>query len=68
MPKNSNIHMVGLAAVCWEIWQARNNVCFEKKRIRSPTEIICSTSPFLKYWAGLQKEEGKATLEAGVKP
>jgi hypothetical protein len=44
----------------------RNNVCFEKKKVRSPTEIICSTSAFLKYWAGLQNEEGKILLEAGA--
>jgi hypothetical protein len=66
MPKNSNIHMVGLAASCWAIWQARNNACFQRKIIRYPTEIICSISSFLKYWAGLQKEEGKAVLEAGA--
>jgi hypothetical protein len=44
----------------------RNNVCFERKKIRSPTEIICSASAFLKYWAGLQDEEGKTLLEAGA--
>jgi hypothetical protein len=29
-------------------------------------QIICSTSAFLKYWAGLQNEEGKILLEAGA--
>jgi hypothetical protein len=58
--------MVGLAAICRAIWQARNNVCFERKKIRSPTEITWSTSSFLKYWAGLQKEEGRDMLEAGA--
>jgi hypothetical protein len=66
MSKNPNIHMVGLVANCWAIWQARNNACFERKKTRSPTEIICSISSFLKYWAGLQKEKGKAMLEAGA--
>jgi hypothetical protein len=66
VPRNSSFHMVGLAAFCWAIWLARNNVCFEKKKIRSPTEIICSASAFLKYWARLQKEVGKTMLEAGA--
>jgi hypothetical protein len=66
MPKSPSIHMVGLAASCWAIWQARYNACFEKKKTRSPTEIICSISSFLKYWADLQKEGGKAMLEAGA--
>jgi hypothetical protein len=28
--------------------------------------LICSTSAFLKYWAGLQDEEGKILLETGA--
>jgi hypothetical protein len=66
MPKNTNLHMVELAAICWAIWQSRNNICFEKKKIRSPTEIICMASSFLKYWVGLQKEEEKIILEEGA--
>nr|TKW33031.1 hypothetical protein SEVIR_2G206300v2 [Setaria viridis] len=58
--------MVGLAAVCWAIWKARNSVCFDKKIIRSPTEIICSASLFLIYWAELQKEEDRMKLEEGA--
>jgi hypothetical protein len=65
-PANRNLHTVGLAAICWALWQARNLVCFEKKKIRSPTEIICRASSFLIYWAGLQQEEAKAILEVGA--
>ena len=31
MGQGGKYHMVGLAAVCWALWRARNNVCFEKK-------------------------------------
>jgi len=48
---SKQFHMVGLAAICWAIWKARNNICFEKKIIRS-TEIVCSVISFLNYWAG----------------
>ena len=58
--------MIGLAAICWAIWTTRNNSCFEKKSIRSPTEIVCSTSSFLKYWAGLQAGQNKEELEKGA--
>jgi len=27
--------MVRLAAVCWALWKTRNNLCFEKKMIKS---------------------------------
>jgi len=57
---------VGLAAICWAIWKARNNICFEKKLISSPTEKICSASSFISYWAGLQDESGREELEAGA--
>jgi hypothetical protein len=35
-----NIHVDGVAAVCWAFWKLRNMACFQKKLIRSPTEII----------------------------
>ncbi|KAG2597542.1 hypothetical protein PVAP13_5KG374614 [Panicum virgatum] len=53
----------GLAAICWAIWISRNKSCFEKKLINSPTEILCSASSFLKYWAGLQVGQNKEELE-----
>ena len=59
-------HMVGLAAICWSIWRSRNNVCFEKKKIRSPTEIICLASSFIVFWTELQKAENPNSLVAGA--
>jgi hypothetical protein len=53
MLKNSKFYIAGLAAICWAIWQVRNNVCFERRKIRFHIEIISSTSSFLKYWAGM---------------
>jgi hypothetical protein len=58
--------MVCFAAICWAIWKSRNATCFERKIIRSPTEIVCLATLFLLYWAGLQKEEDKGALEMGA--
>jgi hypothetical protein len=33
-----------------------------KKLIKSPAEIICYACSFLRYWAGLQKENDKAVI------
>jgi len=66
MPTGSKFHMVGLAAICWAIWRAHNNICFEKKLIRSPTEIVCLASSFLVFWAELQNVADWAILEAGA--
>jgi hypothetical protein len=66
MANGSIFHMVGLAAVVWAIWRARNNICFEKKFIRSPTEIICSALSFILFWAELQGADNRAILEAGA--
>jgi hypothetical protein len=60
------MHAVGLAAVCWEIWHSRNAVCFENKRIKSPTEIVCMICSFLTYWAGLLNEELKTQVIQGA--
>jgi hypothetical protein len=66
MPRNKKVYMVGLSAICWALWRACNAVCFEKKKIGSPTEIICSAASYITYWAGLQKDETKAELEMGA--
>ena len=66
LPAGKQFYMPGLAAICWGLWIARNSVCFEKKIIRSPTEIICSTCSFLSFWADLQKQEDQDKLKEGV--
>ena len=58
--------MVGLAAVFWALWKGRNNVCSEKKRTKSPTEIISSLRLFISYWAGLHNPESCNELEQGA--
>lgn len=55
MPNDRKFHVVGLSAVCWAIWKLRNRACFEKKLIRSPTEIICYACVFIKFWARFTK-------------
>jgi hypothetical protein len=62
---NKRIHL-GLSAICWAIWKIRNAIHFEKKQVKSPTEIICLASSFLTYWAGLPKAIDKQALEAGA--
>jgi hypothetical protein len=63
---NKKIHYVGLSAICWPVWKTRKAIHFEKKQIKSPTEIICLASSFLTYWAGLSKEIDKQVLAAGA--
>jgi hypothetical protein len=58
--------MVCLAAICWAMWKSRNAIYFEKKIIRSPTEIICLAASFMSYWAGLQKGGDKEAPEMGA--
>jgi hypothetical protein len=49
LPQAPTIYAVGLTAVIWAIWRTRNVVCFDKKRIKSPTEIVCLICSFLTY-------------------
>jgi len=55
-------HMMGLAAILWALWRARNNACFEKKLTRSLTETVCSVCSSIVYWAGLQKGDDQKQL------
>jgi hypothetical protein len=66
LPVGSNLHIVGIAALCWAIWKTRNNACFEGKLISSPVGLICYMCAFLRYWAGLQGEKDKEMLLEGA--
>jgi hypothetical protein len=44
---STNIHVVGMTALCWALWKLRNRAYFEKKLIKSPAEIMCYACFFL---------------------
>ncbi|TVU04426.1 hypothetical protein EJB05_49999, partial [Eragrostis curvula] len=66
LPNGRKFHIIGLAGTCWAIWKLRNRVCFEKKFVRSPTEIVCYACSFIKCWAGLQADEDREALANGA--
>jgi hypothetical protein len=57
LPGGENVHMLGLAAVCWAIWKAQNRVCFNRKPLKHVSEIVFFALAFMNYWAGLHPEE-----------
>ena len=46
LPGLDKIYTVGLAAICWAIWLARNRATFELKWINSPFEIVFTACAF----------------------
>jgi hypothetical protein len=44
--RGDKVYMLGLVAVCWVIWLARNKICFENKSIKNPGEVF-----FFCLWA-----------------
>jgi hypothetical protein len=46
-------YMLGLSAICWAIWKARNNICFDKKIIRRSCNLIFLACASMNYWSGL---------------
>jgi hypothetical protein len=53
-------------AICWAIRRARNDVCFEKKLIKSPIVILYSACTFMSCWSGLYPEETQKLIKDGV--
>jgi hypothetical protein len=51
------MYMLGLSAICWAIWTARNKTCFEKIRIKGPNEFIFAACFFMKYWACIYSDD-----------
>jgi hypothetical protein len=41
IPGGQEVYVLGLAAICWATWKARNRTCFDKKPIKSPMDV-CS--------------------------
>ena len=67
LPKSKSAHHFGFAAVSWAIWKHKNKAVFDNKMIRHPADILIHACVFLKYWAGLHKEELQVGLLEGVK-
>jgi hypothetical protein len=59
---------VGVAAVIWAIWKARNLACFENKWPKEPVEVLHRVTYWIDYWCNLQvKETAKLELQQGAK-
>jgi hypothetical protein len=66
LPGGEQVYMLGVAAICWATWKARNKACLEKKLIKNPNEIIYSTCSFMHYWTGLYPEGMQQTISEGI--
>lgn len=49
LPNGKHVHHFGFASVCWAVWKCRNKVVFDKKKIKSPAEIILHACIFMLY-------------------
>jgi hypothetical protein len=58
--------MLGLAAVCWAIWLARNKIFFENKSIKNPGEVFFSSCGLMQYWSGLYPGDAQEVIETRV--
>lgn len=65
-PEGECFYTTGLAAICWAIWNCRNQATFEFKKLTSPFEIVFAASVHLSYWAGLLKGVDRTNLEHGA--
>jgi hypothetical protein len=61
-----DLYMVGIAAICWAIWNTRNKITFDKYETRTPCEVMFLSFALLMCWAGMQKEQGKEKLQFGA--
>ncbi|KAM3336031.1 hypothetical protein ACQJBY_030161 [Aegilops geniculata] len=65
LPQGERYFTMGLAAICWAIWNRRNQATFEFKKLAYPFEIVFNACMQLTYWAGLLKGERRTELERG---
>jgi hypothetical protein len=48
---------VGVTAICWAIWECRNDIVFKKTKFNSILQVIFKGAYWLRFWAQLQREE-----------
>jgi hypothetical protein len=64
VPASHNVHILGIASICWAIWKLRR-ACFEGKLINSPVELIYYSGVFMKNWAGLNSSTDQELIRRG---
>jgi hypothetical protein len=68
MPRNTNLHMVGLAAFCWSIWLMRNNVCLKKRRLDLLLRSFVPPQLFSNIGQGCKMKRGRFYWRLELKP
>ena len=53
-----NMVLVGVAAVLWSIWNARNEICFDNKKIHDPMVLVHRVIHWINLWSMLQIKQG----------
>uniref|UniRef100_A0A8I7B2L2 Uncharacterized protein n=1 Tax=Hordeum vulgare subsp. vulgare TaxID=112509 RepID=A0A8I7B2L2_HORVV len=66
LPSCPEAYTIGLAAICWAIWLARNRATFDRKWINNSFEIVFTACAFILYWTGLQKLEMAEVMKKGA--
>jgi hypothetical protein len=60
--------LVGVAAVMWSIWKARNLACFQQTWPSDPSVVLFRSCYWIDFWSNLQVKEGvKLELQRGAK-
>ena len=61
--KKRNLITVGIAAVIWSLWKARNLACFQYKWPDEPCTVICKICSYIQQWSSLQvTQDGRDRL------
>jgi hypothetical protein len=47
-----SVYMLGVAAICWAIWMARNMTCFEKELVNNFMDIVFSACSLMQSKGG----------------
>jgi hypothetical protein len=60
--------LVGVAAVMWSIWKARNLACFQQSWPSDPSVVLFRACYWIDFWSNLQVKEGvKLELQRGAR-
>lgn len=62
--KQRNFAMVGIAAVIWSIWKARNVACFRHQLPHHPSSVVFAVCQWLDFWSVRESGEGAERIRS----
>ncbi|KAJ4804331.1 RNA-directed DNA polymerase (reverse transcriptase)-related family protein [Rhynchospora pubera] len=61
--KNKHAFLTCFSALCWGMWNMRNEIIFNNRRAKTTRNLLILIQSYVEYWTGLTDEETKQYIK-----